>query len=115
MVSYPVIRNFYFPDEQKEVGIMLLSETVNALLDNSDRVYAFFHYFGMFCYARHGKLFEGFGMIHDLLMQNGFAIEHENVYYSSTLDSEKNTDINLKWKCEPAVKGRCRGQSDAGM
>lgn len=99
-VSYPVIRNFNFLEAQKKVGTMLLNETVDALLDTADRVYAFFHYFGMSCYARHGKLFEGFGTIHNLLIQNGFAIEHENVFYSSTLDSEKNTDINLKWHDE---------------
>lgn len=27
-VSYPVIRNFYFPDEKKEVGTMLLNATI---------------------------------------------------------------------------------------
>lgn len=56
-VSYPVIRNFYFPKEQEEAGNILLNEAVNALSDiSADRIYAFYHYFGMSCYARHGKL-----------------------------------------------------------
>ncbi|MGN0655675.1 MAG: GNAT family N-acetyltransferase [Ruminiclostridium sp.] len=98
-VSYPAIRNFYFPEEQTEVGYSLMNEAVNALSDgSSDRIYAFFHYFGMSCYARHGKLFEGFKFIHDLLLQSGFSVEHENVFYFSSIKSEKNSVVNLNWK-----------------
>ncbi|MGN1135217.1 MAG: GNAT family N-acetyltransferase [Oscillospiraceae bacterium] len=97
-VFYPIIRNFYFPEEQMEVGNSLMNEAVNALSDvSADKTYAFFHYFGMSCYARHGKLFEKFAYIHNLLLQNGFAIEHENVFYSSALDSEKNSAVELNW------------------
>lgn len=72
-VSYPVIRNFYFSEAQRGAGTMLLNEAVKALSDTSDRIYGFFHYFGMSCYARHGKLFERFAAVHDLLIQNGFV------------------------------------------
>lgn len=57
-ISYSVIRNFYFCKEQKEVGTKLLNENIKIHSDTRDRIYAFFHYFGMSCYARHGKLFE---------------------------------------------------------
>lgn len=99
-VFYSVIRNFYFDERQKEVGIKLLNEAVKVLLNTTGIIYAFFHYFGMSCYARHGKLFEGFGYIHNLLEQNGFAIEHENVFYSSTLHNTRSTAINIKWHDE---------------
>lgn len=96
-ISYPVIRNFYFCESQKEAGIMLLNEALKALSDTSERIYAFFHHFGMSCYARHGKLFEGFSHIHDLMRQNGFSIEHENVFYASFLNDKKSTKVSLKW------------------
>lgn len=58
---------------------------------DEERVYAFFHYFGMSCFARHGKLFENNVHIDALLRENGFEVEHENVYYSSVLsDCEKS-------------------------
>ena len=96
-VSYSVIRNFYFDERQRDAGIQLLNEAVKVLSNMTHRIYAFFHYFGMSCYARHGKLFEEFGYIHNLLKQNGFVVEHENVFYSSTLNSAKPTAINVKW------------------
>lgn len=42
-----------------------------ALACENGRVYAFFHYFGLSCYARHGKLFEGFDHVHRLLLEAG--------------------------------------------
>lgn len=45
-------------------------------------IYAFYHYFGMTCFARHGKLYEKYTDIEELLMKHQFNREHENVYYS---------------------------------
>ena len=83
-ISYPVIRNFYFADDKTIAGQTLLNAALNSFEDKK-RVYAFFHYFGMTCFARHGKLFETHSRIENLLKQNGFKVEHENVYYSSVL------------------------------
>lgn len=97
-VSYQVIRNFFFQKGHMEAGTKLLNEAINAF--SGDRIYAFFHYFGMSCYARHGKLHEKFGHIHELLNDNGFCIEHENVFYSSVLGEKKtaaNDGIILEW------------------
>lgn len=55
-ISLPVIRSFYFDKEQEEAGVRLLQEAVKAFSDGADRIYAFFHYFGMSCYARHDKM-----------------------------------------------------------
>lgn len=96
-VFYSVIRNFYFDERQEEAGIQLLNEAFKAFSNTTSRIYAYFHYFGMSCYARHGKLFEKFGYIHSLLKQNGFVVEHENVFYSSILDRAKCTAIHVKW------------------
>ena len=66
-----------------------MDEAVNSFED-SKIIYAFFHYFGMSCFARHGKLFEKHIHIDALLKESGFEIEHENVYYSSLLGGEEN-------------------------
>lgn len=91
-ISYPVIRNLYFADDRTDAGQMLLDEAMNSFGDK-ERVYAFFHYFGMTCFARHGKLFEAHTHIENLLLQNGFKVEHENVYYSSVLSGCDDLEV----------------------
>lgn len=81
-VSYCVIRNLYFAEGRDDAGTLLLRQALEAF-PAGERVYAFFHYFGMSCFARHGKLFARHGHIEKLLQQHRFEIEHENVYYSS--------------------------------
>ncbi|MGN0479798.1 MAG: GNAT family N-acetyltransferase [Hominenteromicrobium sp.] len=95
-VSYPIIRNLFFPEDREEIGVHLLDEALTAL-SGGGRIYAFFHYFGMSCYARHGKLFEGFGHIHRLLLEKGFMVEHENVFYASELTGTEPTPAALNW------------------
>lgn len=90
-VSYHIIRNLYFDAARPEAGALLLKEALDAF-PASDRVYAFFHYFGMSCFARHGKLFEQHPHIEALLKDSGFEIEHENVYYSSVLDGSRASE-----------------------
>lgn len=106
-VSYPVIRNFFFSEDQTEAGGALLNEAVNALSAvSSGRIYAFFHYFGMSCYARHGKLHDSFTHIHEMLIRNGFCVEHENVFYSSELNSASDAEIKLEWHDETPGRQR---------
>ena len=90
-ISYPVIRNLYFREGRKDAGKMLLEEAMNSL-GTKERIYAFFHYFGMSCFARHGKLFENHSHIESLLKETGFEIEHENVYYSSLLSESAESE-----------------------
>lgn len=96
-ISYPVIRSLYFNQDLQEVGAVLLNEALKGFGDDSKIIYAFYHYFGMSCYARHGKLFENYPHISDLLMQNGFQVEHENVFYSSVLEDSHNEDVAIRW------------------
>ena len=93
-ISYPVIRNLYFKAGRDDVGKMLLDSAMKHL-GADERVYAFFHYFGMSCFARHGKLFETNAHIDALLKEYGFEVEHQNVYYSSVLSGSKNSDVVL--------------------
>ena len=79
-------------------GRQLLAHVHAAFAGCNERVYAFFHYFGMSCYARHGKLFEGFAPVHRLLLDSGFTVEHENVYYSSTLTACEAPAVALHWQ-----------------
>lgn len=93
-VSYAVIRNLYFDKDRIDVGELLLKEAMNSLGEDN-RVYAFFHYFGMSCFARHGKLFENCTHIEALLKEKGFEIEHENVYYSSVLNDNESSEVTI--------------------
>ncbi len=93
-ISYPVIRNLYFVKDRADAGGLLLHNAMENLGDK-ERVYAYFHYFGMACFARHGKLFENHAHIDSLLKENGFEVEHENVYYSSALSESKNSEVVL--------------------
>lgn len=94
-ISYPIIRFFYFEKEFMEAGRALLKTAMGELMQE-ERVYAFFHYFGMSCFARHGKLFEGFDWIAKVLQEYGFIVEHENVYYTLKLtDMQKPKGIDV--------------------
>lgn len=93
-VSYCVIRSLYFSENCEDAGRLLLKEAMDAFA-GADRVYAFFHYFGMSCFARHGKLFEKHGHIEEALRSFGFETEHENVYYSSVLNGDTVSEAEV--------------------
>ncbi len=95
-VHYSVIRMLYFAEDRPEAGQALLGSAMDSL-GNDERVYAFFHYFGLSCYARHGKLHEGFVHIGGLLLTNGFQLEHENVYYAARDISHHASAVTLSW------------------
>lgn len=119
-ITYPVIRMIYFNEEYEEAGNMLVEKALEDL-NNKDRIYAFFHYFGMSCYGRHGKLYEKYSYIERVLNSHGFVIEHENVYYSSKVGDIKDSDIDIFWKkttegnqqsCDFIYKGNCIGECE---
>lgn len=93
-VSYCVIRNLYFSSDRPDVGYLLVKEAMDAFAP-SEQVYAFFHYFGMSCFARHGKLFQQHAHIEAALHQHGFETEHENVYYSSILTGTESPEAEV--------------------
>lgn len=104
LIHYPVIRDLAF--DREETGRSLLQRAMEDL-GTTHRIYAFFHYFGMSSCGRHGKLHESQAHVHDLLLDSGFAVEHENVYYSKILEETTRTsDVSLIWKEKNA--GSCR-------
>lgn len=85
-ISYPIIRNFFFLEDFESDGIKLLEKAMNFFnLKEEKTIYAFFHYFGMSCYGRHGKLFGDYSYIEKILAEKSFKKEHENIYYSRNL------------------------------
>ena len=106
-VHYKVIRDLSFDPASPEVGQALLDGAL-ADLGEDGCVYAYFHYFGLSGYARHGKLHESQGHIHDLLLANGFSVEHENVYYAKELLGQDAADgrVAIGWK--EMNGGNCR-------
>lgn len=104
-VHYPVIRNLCFEDP--DTGAQLLRMAVSHF-PASERVYAFFHYFGMSACARHGKLHESNSQVQEVLLANGFIIEHENVYYAKDLTAltAQPGSVALCWK--ELSPGSCR-------
>lgn len=118
-ISCSVIRTLCFDPAYPEDGQQLL-RTAMANLGDRERIYAFFHYFGMSACARHGKLHESAAHVESLLLGNGFVIEHENAYYARTLtlaDTAPGT-IGLRWA--PLSPGGCQeftasvGDTDIG-
>ena len=95
-VHYNVIRDLCF--DNSETGARLLKAAISRF-PAGERVYAFFHYFGMSSCARHGKLHERNPHVHRLLTDSGFLVEHENVYYTRDLSAQEvpNSPVSLRW------------------
>lgn len=93
-VHYCVVRSLYFDEGHPDAGRLLLQEAM-AEFAEENTVYAFFHYFGMSCFGRHGKLFEEFAWIRALLEEFGFTVEHENVYYCAALDGSEPAEATV--------------------
>ena len=85
--QYGIIRNLHFcidslnPEEMLDLAIQYFSEK------EIKKIHAFFHYFGMSCYARNGKLHESNFHIENLLNKYSFRIEHENIVFSRNLEN----------------------------
>jgi ribosomal protein S18 acetylase RimI-like enzyme len=106
-IHYPIIRDLAFePEHRVEAEAML--KKVLEYFKGEARIYAFFHYFGMSACGRHGKLHEKDRHIAQLLEENGFVVEHENVYYTRQLTENDAGDerIQLQWRERSA--GACR-------
>lgn len=92
--QYAVIRNIYFSEDATKPQLLLdkAEEYFDGL--GHKRKYAYFHYFGMSCYARQGKLHASEFYIENLLSQYGYIKEHENIYYSRSLRTVISSDIS---------------------
>ena len=106
-IHYPIIRDLAFAPTHRAEAEALLKKVL-AYFRGEERIYAFFHYFGMSACGRHGKLHEKDGHVAQLLEQYGFIVEHENVYYMRQLTGTDTAEgrIVLQWKDRSA--GDCR-------
>lgn len=105
-IHYPIIRMLAFDPDYPQEGKALL-ENAMLFFAGAPRVYAFFHYFGMSACARHGKIHESDRHVAKMLEENGFIVEHENVYYMRILTDEgADQHITLNWK--DLSPGGCR-------
>jgi len=117
--SYGLIRNLYFlPNCQN--GHMLLDCAADYFKHYGiAKPYAFFHYFGMSCYARQGKLHEDACHVEKLLEHYGYVKEHENVYFSRLLTDDfdddreiafeySSDDESISFRKEGGVLGGCK-------
>ncbi len=90
-----VIRNLYFNKSNPQVGSKLLSLAEDYFTSKGlKEIYGFYHSMGMCCNAKHGKLHQGFKHVEDLLLENKFNIEHENIYYLAHLDKVQRNGFN---------------------
>lgn len=127
LIEHPnigVIRNLYFDSTQKELGKQLLERALEFFKNKHIiDLFAFYHAMGMSCNANHGKLHEDFDYIDRLLHNNGFIVEHENIYYelemkTSKLDTSDDTgiiihEINLsKLKFELTFRNESIGEAE---
>lgn len=91
---YGVIRNIYYAENSQNA--YLLFNKAKEYFDHLgiEKRYAYFHYFGMSCYARQGKLHASEFYIENLLKKYGYVKEHENVYYSKSLQQISSPAIS---------------------
>jgi ribosomal protein S18 acetylase RimI-like enzyme len=80
-----VIRHFYFDEGRLDV-VNLIFASSNSYMKQFPSQHAFFHIFGMSCNAHHGKLHQSLAHVHNFLLEKGYQIEHENVFYTLELN-----------------------------
>ena len=84
--SHAVIRNLHYDDCKGSAELLMDKAAEYFDKRNLSEHYAFFHCFGMSCYARQGKLHESAFHAERLLEKYGYGKEHENVYFVKHLD-----------------------------
>ena len=91
--KYGVIRALHYMQNTKCETALLNKATEYFDMNNVKKRHAFFHYLGMSCYARQGKLHESGFYMEELLRAYSFQKEHENVYFSRCLTENLPADI----------------------
>ena len=83
--KYSMIRNLYYDKGTKDAHL-LFDKAIDYFNEQCiSKHYAFFHFFGMSCYARQGKLHESAFHMEEMLCEYGYEKEHENVYFTKSL------------------------------
>ena len=91
-----VIRNMHYAKDSKKPEELMESALNYFKKKNVRQIFAFLHWFGMECYATHGKLHESQFHIEDLLIKYSFENNETNVYFTKDLrgsNAENNSEI----------------------
>jgi ribosomal protein S18 acetylase RimI-like enzyme len=83
-----VLRHFYFDEDRFDAANLLFANS-EKYLKKFPSQHAFYHIFGMSCNAHHGKLHQSLPHIDLFLREQGYQVEHENIYYSLEFDEGK--------------------------
>ncbi|SKC81927.1 GNAT family N-acetyltransferase [Maledivibacter halophilus] len=100
-INIGVILNLYYEETRIDIGRVLLDLSLDFFKENNIKdIYAFYHAMGMSCNGNHGKLHEEYNYVGKLLCEEGFEIEHENIYYicdmkEKKLEYQNNRDIRV--------------------
>ena len=87
--NYAIIRNIHYSKDSKNPEEMV-EKAFEFFGNRFKEISAFFHIFGMSCYARHGKLHNSAFYIEQLLYKFSFIREHENIYFSKNISVDYN-------------------------
>jgi RimJ/RimL family protein N-acetyltransferase len=91
-----IIRHFYFDEGCLDAAHCLYAKS-QAFMKQFPTQHAFFHIFGMSCNAHHGKLHQGLVHIERFILEKGYQVEHENLYFTLTFtNSEIYPHNNLR-------------------
>lgn len=96
---YGIIRNFYYlkTTSISDIDDLLELSTNYFNAHSISTSFAYFQYFGMTCFSRQGKLHDSEFFIEKSLMNYGYNVEQENVYYTKRIEIQELIDnkINL--------------------
>jgi ribosomal protein S18 acetylase RimI-like enzyme len=95
-----IIRHFYYDEGPINVADKLFS-SIEPFINQFQQQHAFYHIFGMSCNAHHGKLHESLAHVDQFLIEKGYRVEHENLYYSLDLQADqviKSNELGLVLK-----------------
>jgi len=98
---YAIIRNIHFIENTMHANL-LLDKAMSYFNDlGCKKRHAYFHYFGMTCYAKQGKLHDSEFYIEKLLGEYGYVKEHENIYYTKSLQTANACNFSeIDFVCE---------------
>lgn len=83
--SYAVVRGLHYLPDAENPGLLMDEAEAFFAREGMTERHAFFHFFGMRCYAGQGKLHESCFYMEALLGRYGYRKAHENVYYTKHL------------------------------
>lgn len=96
------IRNIFYDKNRIDVGKILIEKAEEYFKNNNfETCFAFNHVIGMSCNVYHGKLHNSMIHVEKLLLDYGYSIEHENIYYSIDLPQLVSNNVDAEIYVKP--------------